>query len=117
MKTPLPYLENALDSGHRLLGFLPPSYDEFMDSDLIQSAVCMRLHELGENLATIRRKFPEFYEMQHAPEWQYLIAMRHIISHGYRQLDMDIIWEVSSTRLAEVLKGIQTTRDTLASSK
>ena len=35
MKTPLPYLENALDSGHRLLGFLPPSYDEFMDSDLI----------------------------------------------------------------------------------
>ena len=23
----------------------------------------MRLHELGENLATIRRKFPEFYEM------------------------------------------------------
>ena len=41
MKTPLPYLENALDSGHRLLGFLPPSYDEFMDSDLIQSAVCM----------------------------------------------------------------------------
>ena len=44
----------------------------------------MRLHELGENLATIRRKFPEFYEMHHAPEWQYLIAMRHIISHGYR---------------------------------
>lgn len=87
MKTPLPYLENALDSGHRLLGFLPPSYDEFMDSDLIQSAVCMRLHELGENLATIRRKFPEFYEMHHAPEWQYLIAMRHIISHGYRQLE------------------------------
>ena len=60
----------------------------------------MRLQDIGEQLVRIRDKFPDFYEQHSSDEWHKLIGLRNIISHGYREVDFDIIWDIVEYQLA-----------------
>ena len=76
-----------------------------------QDATLMRLQDIGEQLTRIRDQFPEFYEQNQDDSWHKLIGLRNIISHGYREIDFVIIWEIINTKLPEFTKHIQQVAD------
>lgn len=72
----------------------------------VQDATLMRLQDIGEQLSRIRDKFPDFYEEHASDEWYKLIGLRNIISHGYREIDFEIIWDVVTHKLANFTEDI-----------
>jgi uncharacterized protein with HEPN domain len=52
----------------------------------------MRLQDIGENLSHIRDNFPYYWNDSMTDEWAKAIGLRNIISHGYAEVDLTIIW-------------------------
>lgn len=55
--------------------------------------------EMGENLSKIRQHFPALYEEHHTESWHRLIGLRNVISHGYAEIDMGVVWAIIDTYL------------------
>lgn len=85
----------------------PTTEDTFLNDANAQDATLMRLLDIGEQLSRIRDKFPDFYEQHHTDEWYKLIGLRNVISHGYREIDFEIIWDIVTDRLTEFTLDIK----------
>lgn len=107
MKSYVPYLMMAIDAGRRALAYKPATLDEFLATPIIQDAVCMRLQEMGENLSKIRQNFPDYFERAHSDSWNKLIGLRNIISHGYGEVDMEIVWEILEEHLGTLIAELE----------
>jgi len=94
MTSPQPNLKFILDTLETIKDNTPSDKDAFMNDLNAQDATLMRLQDIGEQLVRIRDKFPDFYEQQSSDEWHKLIGLRNIISHGYREVNFDIIWDI-----------------------
>lgn len=66
----------------------------------------MRLQDIGEQLTRIRDKFPNYYEQNSTDEWHKLIGLRNTISHGYREIDFEIVWDIVKNHLSEITDNI-----------
>jgi uncharacterized protein with HEPN domain len=95
-----PYILNMLDTLETMHKYTPENRDEFMADPNAQDATLMRLQDIGEQLSRVRDQFPEFYEMYHDESWYKLIGLRNIISHGYREIDFEIVWDIIHDKLA-----------------
>jgi uncharacterized protein with HEPN domain len=112
MKKPQPNLQFILDTLVTIHDNTPPTKEAFMGDPNARDATLMRLQDIGEQLARIRDKFPDFYEQHHTDDWYKLIGLRNIISHGYREIDFEIIWDIIEhwltdfeTNITELLKS------------
>ncbi|WP_182358384.1 HepT-like ribonuclease domain-containing protein [Tomitella gaofuii] len=111
MKSPRPYLQMVVAAASRVAEHLPASEDEFLRTQLVQDAVCMRLQEMGENLGKIRRQFPSFYADNGSERWQRLIGLRNVISRGYGELDMHVVWQIASVHLDPLTEDLRALLD------
>lgn len=80
---------------------------------MAQDAIYLRLQEVGENLSKIRRLFPDFYAQHETQGWHRLIGLRNVISHGYAEIDMQIVWTIIDVHLAPLTEELQDLRNTL----
>jgi uncharacterized protein with HEPN domain len=101
-KTVKPHLAYIIDTLEVIAANTPQELAAFMNDRNAQDATLMRLQDIGEQLARIRDQFPDFYEQYHDDTWPKLIGLRNIISHGYREIDFAIIWDVVTTKLPEI---------------
>lgn len=99
MKSPIPYLEMAVAAAERVASYAPQDQAEFLSSAMMQDAVCMRLQEVGENLSKIRRHCQDFYAVHGSESWHRLIGLRNVISHGYAEIDMGVVWTILDIHL------------------
>lgn len=106
MNEPKPNLNFILDTLTRIRDNTPRDKKVFMSDPNAQDATLMRLQDIGEQLSRIRDKFPEFYEQRHSDEWYKLIGLRNIISHGYREIDFEIIWDIVTHKLDDFTADI-----------
>jgi uncharacterized protein with HEPN domain len=106
MSNPQPNLKFILDTLDTIKNNTPADKDAFMNDLNAQDATLMRLQDIGEQLVRIRDKFPDFYEQHSSDEWHKLIGLRNIISHGYREVDFDIIWDIIEHQLADYRANI-----------
>ena len=97
----------ALDAGRYVQQYTPSDAGAFYASSLIQDAICMRLQEMGANLSKIRQRFPEYYEAHHNESWHRLIGLRNLISHGYGDVDPEVIWQIVTRYLPELLAELE----------
>lgn len=97
---PRPNLNFILDTLAIIRDNTPANEEVFFDDLNARDATLMRLQDIGEQLIRIRDKFPDFYEQHATDEWHKLIGLRNIISHGYREVDFEIIWDIITNRLA-----------------
>lgn len=102
----------AIAASARIAGYAPATEEEFLGSEMAQDAVCMRLQEVGENLSKIRHLFPDFYATHETEGWHRLIGLRNVISHGYADIDMKIVWSIVETHLAPLTEELQALRST-----
>lgn len=73
---------------------------------MVQDAILMRLHEIGENLARVRRLDEERFVALGAPSWNSVIGLRNIIAHGYRTVDKEEVWRIISAELAPFAESL-----------
>lgn len=107
-KSPRPYLIRILRALTRIESYRPRTKEEFLRHEMLQDAMLMQLHEIGENLAQLRRLNEEAF--REAPDsWHQVIALRHIISHGYETVKPDQIWTYISEELVEFRESIEAT--------
>ena len=100
VKSPSPNIAFIIDTLETINTNTPRNKSEFMSDPNVQDATLMRLQDIGEQLSRIRDQFPEFFEMNQDDSWHKFIGVRNIISHGYREIDFDIIWDILETKLS-----------------
>lgn len=101
MRSPKLNLRYILDTLQLINETRPAFKPEFLADRNIQDATLMRLQDIGEQLSHIRDGFPDFYEEHYSQEWNKLIGLRNIISHGYREIEFEIIWDIIAGKLNE----------------
>ena len=78
--------------------------DAFLTDDLLQVWVVHHLEIIGEAANHISVS----YQAEHSEiPWRKLIGMRHILVHGYFEVDLDIVWGVVEKDLPGLHKEIQ----------
>jgi uncharacterized protein with HEPN domain len=104
-----PYLLLIQTALSKIQEYKPESKTDFLDNQMVQDAIIMRLQEVGENLVHIRDKTPGFYQANASADWSKIIGLRNIISHGYHSIDAEQIWEVLVEHLppfADTIAGL-----------
>ena len=104
------YLDDILEAGELVQKFIAGvSEEEFLDSELLQSAVLQKLTVIGEASARIsaetKLRYPHI-------KWKSITGFRNIAVHVYYELDWGIVWKTATTQIsglsAEVSKIIET---------
>ena len=107
MKQPKPYLLNVIDGLDAIASYRPSTEQEFMDDPKTQDAVLMRLQDIGENLSHVRDMFPNYWHEKSTDEWAKAIGLRNIISHGYTDVNLSIIWILISKNLPAFRQSVE----------
>lgn len=79
----------------------------FLSSELVQDAVIRNLEIIGEAANNILRVAPDFASQHDEIPWQVMYAMRNRLSHGYHQVDMEMVWKTVERDLSALHALIQ----------
>jgi uncharacterized protein with HEPN domain len=104
-------LEDILEAVARIEQYQTRGREAFESDELLQVWIVRHLQIIGEAASRVteetRSRFPEI-------PWGKIIGMRHILVHGYFEIDHDIVWLVVEKDLAslknQVLSAIQQIR-------
>jgi uncharacterized protein with HEPN domain len=94
-----PYLLLIDQSLVQIATYTPDAIESFLEDQMCQDAVAMRLQEIGENLARIRDATPDYFAEHSDDTWNKIIGLRNLISHGYNIIDQEQIWEIIKKHL------------------
>lgn len=87
------YLWDALQAGERAQRFaLGMDYDAYCADEVRRSAIERQLEILGKALLRLRKVNPE--AAARIPELHRAVALRHVLIHGYANVDNNIVWGV-----------------------
>ena len=79
-------------------------YDEFLNNDLVQSAVIRKLEIIGEasnNVSEeLKNKYPEV-------PWQIMKDMRNFLIHKYFGVDPEVVWDTIKNDILKVHGDIE----------
>ena len=64
----------------------------FLNSELVQDAVIRNIEIVGEAANNILRVAADFAAAHADIPWQVMYTMRNRVSHGYEQVDLEIVW-------------------------
>lgn len=78
--------------------------DIFADDEMQQVWVIHHLQIIGEAAHGLSQEFRAKHP--HIP-WEQIIGMRHVLVHGYFEIDLDIVWAVVEKDLPPLKAGIQ----------
>ena len=87
-------LEHILHSIDNIARFTKDyTLDSFVKEDLVYYAVVKNIEIIGEAAYMITKEF----QIAHPEiDWQVIIKMRHVLVHGYYQLEKDEIWNAAT---------------------
>ncbi len=80
------------------------TYNEYLQSVLIQSAVERQIEILGE---AARRISLEFQQSHPEINWRSLIGLRNIIAHRYDEVRPEILWGVIASDIPSLLEQLE----------
>lgn len=99
------YLETALLALRRVAKFLGNrSLGDYLADDLCQSAVERQLEIAGDALGQLRKLDVTLFGK--IPDGDLVVAFRNVLAHGYATLDHRRVYEIASSRSAELLKTL-----------
>jgi len=99
------YLLDILIAARQARTFLEGvTWEEFVQSDLHQSAVLRPLEIIGE---AARRVSPEAQQAHPEIPWAQMIGMRNRLIHEYFQVDLRRVWETVQSDLPDLITRIE----------
>jgi uncharacterized protein with HEPN domain len=87
------------------------SFSDYSADPMLRAAVEREFEIIGEALRRLADRDPE--TARQIPELRKIVAFRNVLSHGYRDLEHQVVWDALTTKVAP-LDG--TVRSLLASS-
>lgn len=99
-------LMDIAESIDNIKKYLSRGHDAFYQDELLQTWVVRNLQIAGEAANRISTDTRNKYKFM---PWEKMIGMRHILVHGYFEIDLDVVWSVLENDLAELDAGIQKT--------
>lgn len=88
------YLNHILEAIERIEEYVS-ELDEmaFLGNKLVQDAVIRNFEVIGEASNNIEKRFPEFVAAHPELPLASAYQMRNAVSHGYFQVDFEILWK------------------------
>lgn len=83
------------------------SHEDFRGNELVQDGVCRNLGIIGE---AVKRLPPEVRERSPEVDWQKVAGLRDILVHEYASVDLGIVWDIVTTKLAGLKAAIERLR-------
>lgn len=80
------------------------SYAQFEKDNLVVDAVTRNLEIIGEAAKYIP---PELRARHAQVDWSRVVGFRNIVIHAYFDVDLEIVWTISTQRLAELEKALR----------
>lgn len=99
------HLYDIVDAGNAISTFTSEmTEDEFLASELVQSAVERKFEIIGESLNRIAREDEEV--LVTVSDYRRIIGYRNILAYGYDAIDQRIVWDAVQNHLARLLQEI-----------
>jgi uncharacterized protein with HEPN domain len=76
----------------------------FEHDELIQNWITHQLQIIGEAAARIA---PDLRESHPEVPWRQIIGMRNVLTHGYFEIDLDIVWSVVERDLGKLQSQVE----------
>lgn len=103
-KDPLLYLDHIIESIEALEKYSENlSKEDFLNSLLIQDAICRRLEIIGEAASKLDDEFKDKYS---DVPWYKIVGMRNLLIHEYFHVDLDQVWSTIEISIPELKKQI-----------
>jgi len=105
-RSPKPYLHDLIFAARDILQMVDGKHlGDFLKDPMLQSAVERKFIVIGEALFQLKNYFPSL--LAKIPESRALIAFRHVLVHGYNQVEDELTWGVIDTRLRGALEAAE----------
>lgn len=99
------YLSHIRKAAMEACGFIKDlSKDEFFADRRTQNAVVMSLIVIGEASAKVMDIYADFAVSHAEVPWRKMRGMRNRITHGYFEVDFEMVWDTVTTALPELLE-------------
>lgn len=99
------YLKHILDCIERVDEYLAGlEYEHFLGRQLLIDAVSRNIEIIGEACNNISR---DFRSKNPQIEWRRIIGTRNVLIHGYADVDLEIIWNITQSGLPKLRKEIR----------
>ena len=77
---------------------------DYVESDLLSSAVERKFEIIGEALTRIRQTDEEVLEQ--ISDYRKIIGFRNVLAHGYDAVSDETVWEISGESLDKLLEDV-----------
>jgi len=99
-------LEHILEAIERALEFTKNvDFEEYKRNVMLRYAVVKSVEIVGEASYKLTN---EFRELHPEIEWRDIIAMRHILVHGYYQTEDSVVWNTVKNFLPRLKEQVKT---------
>jgi uncharacterized protein with HEPN domain len=110
MKSDRERLTDILEALEKIERYTPRGKQAFENDEMFQVWVVRHLQIIGEAAGRIsidtQMRFPEV-------PWGKMIGMRHVLVHGYFEIDLEIVWAAIEKDLPSLKEQIQSVQQTL----
>jgi uncharacterized protein with HEPN domain len=102
------YLDQMLTAANDARRFIDGmSKEDFLADKRTQQAVVMCLVIIGEAAARIMDKHSQFVADHSEIPWRGMRGMRNRVTHGYFDVDLNVVWDTTQTALPNLLLQLE----------
>jgi len=77
---------------------------DFLANDIYQKATAMSLLNIGEHANALSR---EVWDANRDIEWRKIVDLRNLVAHGYGELRMELVWNLSQREVPLLIKQLE----------
>jgi uncharacterized protein with HEPN domain len=105
------YLDQMLTAAKDARRFIDGmSKEDFLADKRTQQAVVMSLVIIGEAAARIMDKHSQFVADHSEIPWRGMRGMRNRVTHGYFDIDINVVWDTTKTALPDLVLQLERPR-------
>jgi len=105
IKDDLIRLRHMLDAANEALDFTRDKTRDDLDNDRM---LLLSVTKLIEIIGEAANKITDQVQAEHAEiDWTSIVGMRHKLSHGYFEIDNDIVWATISEDLPPLIEALE----------
>ena len=103
-------LADILEAIEKIERYVPRGKQAFESDEMFQVWIVRHLQIIGEAADRVSGETQSAYP---SVPWKKMIGMRHVLVHGYFEIDLDIVWSVIEKDLQSLKQEIESVLRTL----
>jgi len=101
-----PYIERIIKYAIKIKKYMKEAqtFSEFKDDEEKIDAVIFNLEQIGETAKKLSNESKQQYA---SVDWPKIIGLRNMISHQYEGINLNIIFDIATTKIPELLSLLE----------